>query len=100
SSRSRLSHLSEPKQTLTPSRKHRKMLKNGQGEVWPEYIEEVFVEGLRAYWRSSSVSFQSGRSRERNDFIVKYLGEMKIERTKKQVASHIQVLRSMWGKPE
>ncbi|VDC06575.1 unnamed protein product [Peniophora sp. CBMAI 1063] len=100
SSRSRLSHLSEPKQTLTPSRKHRKMLKNGQGEVWPEYIEEIFVEGLRAYWRSSSVSFQSGRSRERNDFIVKYLGEMRIERTKKQVASHIQVLRSMWGKPE
>ena len=35
------------KKTLTPQRKHRKLLKDGSGsEVWPESIEKIFVEGL------------------------------------------------------
>ncbi|KAI0306371.1 hypothetical protein B0F90DRAFT_1814281 [Multifurca ochricompacta] len=52
--------------TLTPQRKHRKMLKDGTSEVWPESVEKIFVDGL---WDRTS---------------------------KKQVASHIQVLRNMW----
>jgi hypothetical protein len=31
--------------TLTPKRKHRKMLKDGTSEVWPEAVEALFVEG-------------------------------------------------------
>ncbi len=35
-----------PAKSLTPQRKHRKLLKDGSGtEVWPEGIEKVFVEG-------------------------------------------------------
>lgn len=32
--------------TLTPQRKHRKLLKSGEGEVWSEDVEKVFVEGM------------------------------------------------------
>jgi len=31
--------------TLTPQRKHRKLLKDGSSEVWPEEIERIFVQG-------------------------------------------------------
>jgi hypothetical protein len=31
--------------TLTPQRKHRKLLKDGSSEVWPESVEKIFVEG-------------------------------------------------------
>lgn len=31
--------------SLTPQRKHRKLLKDGSSEVWPEDIERVFVQG-------------------------------------------------------
>ncbi|KAG6832385.1 hypothetical protein H0H92_002653 [Tricholoma furcatifolium] len=65
-----------PSSSLTPQRKHRKLLKDGSGgEVWPESIEKIFVQD--------------------------YLQKAGIERSKKQVASHIQVLRNMWkGEPE
>ncbi|KZT26234.1 hypothetical protein NEOLEDRAFT_1049132, partial [Neolentinus lepideus HHB14362 ss-1] len=87
--------------TLTPQRKHRKMLKDGTSEVWPESVEEIFVEGLREYWQSPWATFSRGRSRWRNQFLVDYLRKRGIERSKKQVASHIQVLRNMWkGEPE
>lgn len=34
--------------SLTPQRKHRKLLKDGSGtEVWPESIENIFVQGSR-----------------------------------------------------
>jgi hypothetical protein len=33
--------------TLTPKRKHRKMLKDGTSEVWPEDVEAIFVEGTQ-----------------------------------------------------
>jgi hypothetical protein len=36
---------SSPK-TLTPQRKHRKLLKDGSSEVWPEDVERIFVQGL------------------------------------------------------
>lgn len=35
-----------PASSLTPQRKHRKLLKDGSGtEVWPEHLEKIFVEG-------------------------------------------------------
>lgn len=102
--------------TLTPQRKHRKMLKDGTSEVWPESVEKIFVagtviipsslqpsylyvspvSGLRQYWESPWATYSRGRSRWRNQFLVDYLKEAGIERSKKQVASHIQVLRNMW----
>ncbi|KAG6911500.1 hypothetical protein DXG01_014574 [Tephrocybe rancida] len=88
-----------PASSLTPQRKHRKLLKDGSGtEVWPESIEKVFVKGLREYWDSpwATYSQSRGRSRWRNQFLVDYLHKAGIDRTKKQVASHIQVLRNMW----
>lgn len=109
--------------TLTPQRKHRKLLKDGSGaEVWPESIEKIFVQGsfssgscippplhfssfssgLREYWNSPYATYPQsrGRSRWRNQFLVDYLQKHNITRSKKQVASHIQVLRNMWkGEP-
>jgi hypothetical protein len=105
--------------SLTPQRKHRKLLKDGSGaEVWPESIEKIFVQGLssaslpelilifpqglREYWNSPYATYPQsrGRSRWRNQFLVDYLQKHNISRSKKQVASHIQVLRNMWkGEP-
>lgn len=106
--------------SITPQRKHRKLLKDGSGtEVWPESIEKIFVQGasplsaptsthltlpagLREYWESPYATYSQsrGRSRWRNQFLVDYLQKQGIERSKKQVASHIQVLRNMWkGEP-
>ncbi|KAI0302258.1 hypothetical protein BC826DRAFT_507356 [Russula brevipes] len=79
-----------------PQRKHRKMLKDGTSEVWPESVEKIFVDGLRQYWESPWATYSRGRSRWRNQFLVDYLKDAGIERSKKQVASHIQVLRNMW----
>ncbi|KAF9005618.1 hypothetical protein BDQ17DRAFT_1389883 [Cyathus striatus] len=90
--------------SLTPQRKHRKLLKDGSGtEVWPESIEKIFVQGLKEYWESPYATYSQsrGRSRWRNQFLVDYLQRAGITRSKKQVASHIQVLRNMWkGEPE
>ncbi|KAJ7109341.1 hypothetical protein C8R44DRAFT_635071 [Mycena epipterygia] len=88
--------------SLTPQRKHRKLLKDGSGTaVWPEAIESLFVQGLREYWDSPWATYSRGRSRWRNQFLVDYLQNLGIVRSKKQVASHIQVLRNMWkGEPE
>ncbi|TFK29906.1 hypothetical protein FA15DRAFT_663202 [Coprinopsis marcescibilis] len=90
--------------SITPQRKHRKLLKDGSGvEVWPENIEKTFVQGLREYWQSPYATYSQsrGRSRWRNQFLVDFLQRHGIIRTKKQVASHIQVLRNMWkGQPE
>jgi TEA/ATTS domain len=90
------------------------MLKDGTSEVWPESVEKTFVDGavitssssppsyvcpvsgLRQYWESPWATYSRGRSRWRNQFLVDYLKEAGIERSKKQVASHIQVLRNMW----
>ncbi|KAL0563403.1 hypothetical protein V5O48_018664 [Marasmius crinis-equi] len=94
--------MSPPKSTLTPQRKHRKLLKDGSGsEVWPESVEAVFVDGLKSYWDSPWATYSGGRSRWRNQFLVEYLQGQGITRSKKQVASHLQVLRNMWkGEPE
>ncbi|KAJ7632583.1 hypothetical protein FB45DRAFT_912836 [Roridomyces roridus] len=94
--------MEDPAKSLTPQRKHRKLLKDGSGTaVWPEAVETVFVQGLREYWDSPWATYSRGRSRWRNQFLVDYLQNLGIVRTKKQVASHIQVLRNMWkGEPE
>ena len=56
--------------------------------------------GLREYWESPWATFSRGRSRWRNQFLVDYLQKAGVERSRKQVASHIQVLRNMWkGEP-
>ncbi|KAI6039041.1 hypothetical protein EDC04DRAFT_1822667 [Pisolithus marmoratus] len=90
-----------PVKSLTPQRKHRKLLKDGSSEVWPEDIERIFVQGLQEYWDSPWATFSRGRSRWRNQFLVDYLQKHGVDRSKKQVASHIQVLRNMWkGEPE
>ncbi|KAH7930811.1 hypothetical protein BV22DRAFT_1115936 [Leucogyrophana mollusca] len=89
------------RKSLTPQRKHRKLLKDGTSEVWPEEVEKIFVQGLREYWESPWATYSRGRSRWRNQFLVDYLQRSGIDRSKKQVASHIQVLRNMWkGEPE
>ena len=110
--------ISESK-SLTPQRKHRKLLKDGSGaEVWPESVEKIFVQGpfffflsprssslpqgLQDYWSSPYATYPQsrGRSRWRNQFLVDYLQRHGVSRSKKQVASHIQVLRNMWkGEP-
>ncbi|TCD69733.1 hypothetical protein EIP91_006500 [Steccherinum ochraceum] len=86
--------------SLTPQRKHHKLLKDGN-EVWSEDVEKIFVQGLKDYWESPWATYSRGRSRWRNQFLVDHLKKHGIERSKKQVASHIQVLRNMWrGSPE
>ena len=56
--------------------------------------------GLREYWESPWATYSRGRSRWRNQFLVDYLHKTGVDRSKKQVASHIQVLRNMWkGEP-
>lgn len=104
------------KSIITPQRKHHKMLKDGTSEVWPEDVEKIFIQGiflflslffssllrtgLREYWESPWATFSRGRSRWRNQFLVDYLQKAGVERSRKQVASHIQVLRNMWkGEP-
>ncbi|KAK7693591.1 hypothetical protein QCA50_003160 [Cerrena zonata] len=81
--------------SLTPQRKHHKLLKDGT-EVWSDDVEKIFVQGLKEYWESPWATYSRGRSRWRNQFLVDHLKKFGIERSKKQVASHIQVLRNMW----
>ncbi|KAJ3779351.1 hypothetical protein FB446DRAFT_796419, partial [Lentinula raphanica] len=84
---------------LTPLRKHHKLLKDGSGnEVWPEFVEKIFVDGKYRCRMSKTQPYAAvrGRSRLRNAYLVKYLVHYEIERTRKQVASHLQVLKNMW----
>jgi TEA/ATTS domain len=60
------------------------------------YLDHCLQSGLRQYWESPWATYSRGRSRWRNQFLVDYLKEAGIDRSKKQVASHIQVLRNMW----
>ncbi|KAF4583653.1 TEC1 family protein [Pleurotus pulmonarius] len=93
--------LKRPEQkSLTPRRKHWKTASDGI-EVWPEHVEKVFVQGLREYKDSPFAAHSFSRCKFRNQLLVEYLAKAGITRSKKQVASHIQVLRSMWkGTPE
>ncbi|KAI0362004.1 hypothetical protein OH77DRAFT_12266 [Trametes cingulata] len=97
---SSMESLADTTVNLTPQRKHHKLLKDGS-EVWSKEVEKIFVEGLRQYWQSPWATYSRGRSRWRNQFLVDHLKRAGVDRTKKQVASHIQVLRNMWrGTPE
>ncbi|KAI0781021.1 hypothetical protein BD413DRAFT_501804 [Trametes elegans] len=100
SATSSMESLADTTVNLTPQRKHHKLLKDGS-EVWSKEVEKIFVDGLRQYWQSPWATYSRGRSRWRNQFLVDHLKRAGVERTKKQVASHIQVLRNMWrGTPE
>ncbi|KAJ7844151.1 hypothetical protein B0H14DRAFT_2358790 [Mycena olivaceomarginata] len=91
------SHAPSTYKSLTPQRKHRKLLTDGSSNaVWSESIEAVFVQGLREYWDSLWATYSRGRSRWRNQYLVDYLQNWGITRSKKQVASHIQVLQNVW----
>ncbi|KAI8998712.1 hypothetical protein BD414DRAFT_512301 [Trametes punicea] len=97
---SSMESLADTTVNLTPQRKHHKLLKDGS-EVWSKEVEKIFVEGLKQYWQSPWATYSRGRSRWRNQFLVDHLKRAGVDRTKKQVASHIQVLRNMWrGTPE
>ncbi|KAJ3780506.1 hypothetical protein GGU10DRAFT_415823 [Lentinula aff. detonsa] len=69
-------------------------------------VEQIFVDDLRAYTASTisqshavrliSDAAVDCRSRLRNAYLVQYLAQYGIERNRKQVASHLQVLKNMW----
>jgi hypothetical protein len=73
------------------------MLRDGSGEVWPDHAELLFAKAIQEYDRQSAIaSAQSPYPPDlpsRNEFIVKYLHNAGLERTKQQVASHIQQLK-------
>src|SRR6201999_779414 len=75
----------------------KKMLRDGSGEVWPDHAEVLFAKAIHEYDRQSAIaSAQSPYPPDlpsRNEFIVKYLHNAGLERTKQQVASHIQQLK-------
>ncbi|KAJ3712096.1 hypothetical protein DFJ43DRAFT_985687, partial [Lentinula guzmanii] len=83
---------STTKSAVTSLRKHRKLLKDGS--VWPESVEQIFVDGKSN--ESKFSLFEYCRSRLRNAYLVQYLAQYGIERNRKQVASHLQVLKNMW----
>ncbi len=99
--------------SLTPGRKHHKVIKGTGEEVWPSDIEQIFKQGMSASSSNSIFSSSSqgleeymshpnayvstgGRNKLRNQFLVNHLLKHGVSRTKKQVASHLQVLRNMW----
>ncbi|KAJ7855278.1 hypothetical protein B0H14DRAFT_3865237 [Mycena olivaceomarginata] len=87
---------SDPPQSVTPLRRHRKLLKKPEGgAVWPENVERAFLLGLRLYrWElTRSVTWHRG---SQNQFLVDYLHRLQINRDNKQVASHLQFLRSTY----
>lgn len=78
-----------------------RMLKRFSSKVFPSFqfhSRNLMFEylGLHKYWESPWATYSRGRSRWRNQFLVDYLQKAGIERSKKQVASHVQVLRNMW----
>ncbi|KAJ3723629.1 hypothetical protein C8R42DRAFT_577966 [Lentinula raphanica] len=73
------------KSGMTPLRKHHKLLKDGSAST-----------GSQNHAVKISDAAVRGRSRLRNAYLVKYLVHYEIERTRKQVASHLQVLKNMW----
>ncbi|KAJ7872164.1 hypothetical protein B0H14DRAFT_2502826 [Mycena olivaceomarginata] len=84
---------SGPPQSVTPLRRHRKLLKKPEGgAVWPENVERAFLLGLRLYRRELTRSVTWHRDSQK--FLVDYLHRLQINRDDKQVASHLQFLRS------
>ncbi|KAE9390799.1 hypothetical protein BT96DRAFT_747652, partial [Gymnopus androsaceus JB14] len=79
-------------------RKHYKLSKDGSGSaVWPKFIEKIFIEGISLdYSAKASESPKKCCSRLRNTFLVQHLARHGVNRSRKQVASHLQVLKNMW----
>ncbi|KAG5221665.1 TEA domain-containing protein [Salix suchowensis] len=87
---------------------HRSLARTHREGLCPRYaslaasspLSDSRCPGLREYWHSPFATYSRGRSRYRNQFLVEHLAKAGITRSKKQVASHIQVLRNMWkGEP-
>ncbi|KZS99297.1 hypothetical protein SISNIDRAFT_492496 [Sistotremastrum niveocremeum HHB9708] len=76
-------------------RRHKKWLPDGSGEVWPDHAEVHFMQAIDEYEKiTASGSASHGvEAPSRNMFIVLYLKKKGIERTKQQVASHVQQLK-------
>ncbi|KAJ7911218.1 hypothetical protein B0H13DRAFT_1567591, partial [Mycena leptocephala] len=85
----------------TVPRKYSRLKDDADTAVWPDSIEAILVQGLREYWDSPWAMYPRGRSRWRTQFLVDYLQNLGIVRSKKQLAAHILALRNMWkGEPE
>ncbi|KAK4504041.1 hypothetical protein PRZ48_004956 [Zasmidium cellare] len=69
--------------------------KNGEGQKWPDHLEWAFFQAL-VYWRPMGRRQipHKDKRRGRNELIADYIEELTGEaRTRKQVSSHIQVLK-------
>ncbi|KAF8512085.1 hypothetical protein BU17DRAFT_69355 [Hysterangium stoloniferum] len=74
-----------------PPRRSMKMLKDGSDFVWPDAAHTLFVKGLQA-WKVLTIGSKrtrAPRGEGKTDFLVRYLKSHGVERTKKQVASHL-----------
>jgi hypothetical protein len=83
-------------------RRHKKMLRDGTGEVWPDAAEILFSKAIQEYDRQSAIATANSHYPpdlpSRNEFIVRYLQDQGLTRTKQQVASHIQQLKKRSSK--
>ncbi|KAF8531227.1 hypothetical protein JB92DRAFT_185885 [Gautieria morchelliformis] len=74
-----------------PPRRSMKMLKDGSDFVWPDAAHALFVRGLQA-WKFINIGSKrtrAPRGEGKTDFLTRYLQSHGVERTKKQVASHL-----------
>ncbi|KIJ30483.1 hypothetical protein M422DRAFT_268033 [Sphaerobolus stellatus SS14] len=74
-----------------PPRRSMKMLKDGSDFVWPDAAHSLFVKGLQQ-WKVLTIGSKrtrAPRGEGKTDFLVRYLQQHGVERTKKQVASHL-----------
>lgn len=88
--------------SIDQPRRHKKMLRDGSGEVWPDHAELLFSKAIQEYDRQSNLASANSHYPpdlpSRNEFIVRYLRDRGLERTKQQVASHIQQLKKRSSK--
>ncbi|KAF1985578.1 TEA-domain-containing protein, partial [Aulographum hederae CBS 113979] len=69
-----------------------------QDQKWPEYMEQAFCRALVRYrpMGRKKLAENDHKSRGRNELMADFIQEMTGEkRTRKQVSSHIQVLKVM-----
>ncbi|KAJ7618627.1 hypothetical protein FB45DRAFT_169771 [Roridomyces roridus] len=93
-----------PPKRRNSKRKQPKHLKDAPGipTLWPERVENLLISGLREYQNSPWASnFTRDRAHGRHQFLVDHLKSLGVVRSKKQVASRLQILKVRWeGKPE